>query len=85
MENPIATDLVTLATSGERTFAVLDENKAEIAVEQLMADTEGEIAGALLGDVMSNGLGALLAKVSEIMPEEVGALMTLLSGGQAAE
>ena len=64
---------------------MLDENKAEIAVEQLMADTEGEIAGALLGDVMSNGLGALLAKVSEIMPEEVGALMTLLSGGQAAE
>ena len=85
MENPIATDLVTLATSGERTFAVLDENKAEIAVEQLMADTEGEIAGALLGDVMSNGLGALITKVSEIMPEEVGALMTLLSGGQAAE
>ena len=85
MENPIATDLVTLATSGERDFTVLDENKAEIAVEQLMADTEGEIAGALLGDVMSNGLGALLAKVSEIMPDEVAALMTLLSGGQAAE
>lgn len=85
MENPIATDLVTLARSGERDFTVLDENKAEIAVEQLMADTEGEIAGALLGDVMSNGLGALLAKVSEIMPDEVAALMTLLSGGQAAE
>ena len=85
MENPIATDLVTLATSGERDFTVLDENKAEIAVEQLMADTEGEIAGALLGDVMSNGLGALLTKVSEIMPDEVAALMTLLSGGQAAE
>ena len=85
MENPIATDLVTLARSGERDFTVLDENKAEITVEQLMADTEGEIAGALLGDVMSNGLGALLAKVSEIMPDEVAALMTLLSGGQAAE
>ena len=85
MENPITTDVVTLAMGGERDFTVLDENKAEIAVEQLMADTEGEIAGALLGDVMSNGLGALLAKVSEIMPDEVAALMTLLSGGQAAE
>ena len=80
MENPIATDLVTLARSGERDFTVLDENKAEITVEQLMADSEGETIGALLGDVMSNGLGALLAKVSEIMPDEVAALMTLLSG-----
>ena len=85
MENPIATDLVTLARSGERDFTVLDENKAEITVEQLMADTEGETIGTLLGDVMSNGLGALLTKVSEIMPDEVAALMTLLSGGQAAE
>ena len=85
MENPITTDVVTLAMGGERTFAVQDANKTAIAVEQLMADSEGEVIGALLGDVMSNGLGALIAKVSEVMPEEVGALMTLLSGGQAAE
>lgn len=85
MENAIATDAVTFAMGGKRTFAVQDENKTAIAVEQLMADSEGEIAGDLLADVMSNGLGALIAKVSEIMPEEVGVLMALLSGGQAAE
>ncbi|MBR0227969.1 MAG: hypothetical protein IJQ62_06450 [Clostridia bacterium] len=85
LENAISSEVVTFAMGGERDFAVLDENKTVVPVEQLMADSEGEIAGALLGDVMSNGLGALITKVSEIMPEEVGALMTLLSGGQAAE
>ena len=85
MENAITTDVVTFAMGGERTFAVQDENKTAIAAEQLMADSEGEIIGALMADVMSNGLGALIAKVSEVMPEEAGALMTLLSGGQAAE
>lgn len=79
LENPISVDQLTFGMGGERTFAVQDENKTVFPVEQLMADTEGEAMGALLGDVMSNGLGNLIAKVSEILPDEVAALMSMMA------
>jgi hypothetical protein len=76
-ENPLIEEVATVAQGGERTFAVLDENKTIITVEQLLADTEGEIANALMGDLMGNGLGGLIAKVSEIDPEAVSTIMSL--------
>lgn len=85
MENPIATETLVFAWGGERDFIVLDENKTAIGLEQIMADEEGEVTGALLADVMSNGLGNLIAKVSQIMPEEMVALMNMLSGAEAVE
>ena len=85
MENPITTETVAFFEGGERTFAVLDENKTAIGVEQLMADTEGEYTNALMADLMSNGLGALIAKVSQIMPEEMANLMTMLYPAEAVE
>lgn len=85
MENPITTETLAFLEGGERTFAVLDENKTVIGVEQLMADTEGEYTNALMADVMSNGLGALIAKISEIMPEEMAALMTMMYPAEAVE
>lgn len=85
MDKLISTQTVVFGQGGERTFTVLDENKTAVSVEQLMADTEGEISGALLADVMSNGLGALIAKVSQIMPDEVNALMNLFTPNTVEE
>ena len=85
MENPICTELVTFAQGGERTFTVLDENKTVFSVEQLMSDTTGEAVQALLADVMNNGLGNLIAKVSQIMPEQMGTLMNLFMPAEAVE
>lgn len=85
LEKAIATELVNFAMGGERTFAVMDENKTAVSVEQLMADTEGQISAALLSDIMSNGLGTLIAKVSEIMPNEVAALMAMFMPAEAVE
>ena len=81
-ENPLIEEVATVAQGGERTFAVLDENKTIITVEQLLADTEGEIANALMGDLMGNGLGGLIAKVSEIDPEAVSTIMSLFMANE---
>ena len=85
LENPISTETVVFVEGGERDFAVLDENKAVITVEQLMADTEGEITNALMADVMGNGLGALMTKLSEIMPEQMAGLMSMMAPAEAVE
>ncbi len=85
LDNPISKELVSFFQGGERTFAVLDENKTVIGVEQLMSDTEGEVSGALLADVMNNGLGALIAKVSQILPEEMANLMNMMYPAEAVE
>ena len=85
MENPIATDTVVFCQGGERTFTVQDKNKTTIGVEQLMADTEGEVINALMADVMNNGLGALITKISQIMPEEMDGLMNILMPAGAVE
>ncbi len=85
METPIETQTTAFCMGGERDFAVLDENKTACAVEQLMADTEGQAVSALLADVMSNGLGNLIAKVSQIMPDEAVNVMNLFYGPAPVE
>ncbi|MBR4538407.1 MAG: hypothetical protein IKO52_06135 [Clostridia bacterium] len=85
MENPIVTDTVVFFQGGERDFTVLDESKTAIGVEQLMADTEGEVTNALLADVMNNGLGMLITKVSQILPEEMAGLMSMMYPTEAVE
>ncbi len=85
MENPISTETVVFCEGGERTFTVLDESKTAIGVEQLMADTEGEVTNALLADVMNNGLGMLITKVSQILPEEMAGLMNMMYPTEAVE
>ncbi|MBR3742574.1 MAG: hypothetical protein IKN04_19335 [Clostridia bacterium] len=85
MEKPISTETVVFAQGGERTFPVLDENKTVFPVEQLMSDETGEAVQTLLADVMNNGLGNLIAKVSQIMPEEMAGLMNMLTPAEAVE
>lgn len=85
MDNPITKELVSFFEGGERTMNVLDESKTAIGVEQLMSDTEGEVSGALLNDLMGNGLGALIAKVSQILPEEMANLMSVMYPAEAVE
>lgn len=84
-EKPLLTDTTVIAQGGERTYKVMDEGKTVLTLGQIMQDKEGQLVQALLGDFMSNGLGALLGRISSVMPEQASAIMGLLMPGQSAQ
>lgn len=81
-EKPILSEQTTITFAGERTFTVLDESKTAVDLLALFNEFqggEGELMNGLMADVMGNGLNALLAKAMQAMPQEIGAIMTLLT------
>ena len=77
---PVAVVKVGIVPGAESTFALDGEGKTVVTIEQLMNDETGEVSSGLLMDVMYYGLSGVMAKAAQIMPEEVTALMGLLSG-----
>lgn len=73
---------VTMDDAGERSLSLDAAGKTEVTVEMPM-DGNDEAVQGLLGDVMSNGVGALIAVLGEEVPE-VMSLMGAFSGGAMA-
>ena len=79
---PVAVITVETVPGAENTFALDSEGKTVVTLEQLMNDDTGAAASGLLSDVMYYGLSGLMAKAAQLMPEDVTALMSLLSGAE---
>ncbi len=79
---PVLSVKVTMDEAGERTLSMDGAGKTAIAIEMPM-DGNDEAVQGLLGDVMSNGVGALIAVLGEEVPE-VMSLMGAFSGGAMA-
>lgn len=75
----VLTAEITAAPGGEITYPASLEGKQELAVEALLADEDGTVAGALLADVQGNGLNTLLTNASSVMPAEVTALLNAVT------
>ena len=93
-EAPILVSSNAFSMTGERTKTIADGEKTELALEGLMnQETASEVTSALLGDVMTNGLGAVIGNISAVLPEQgamlqqlAGSLMSMFTGGgQAVE
>ncbi len=83
---PVATVKVAVTPGAENTLALDSEGKTVVTLEQLMNDETGEVSGGLMMDVMYYGLSGVMGKAMQILPEDVSALMDLLSGsGSEAE
>lgn len=68
-ESPLLSVALEITDGGERTLPVDAEGKETIAAEAIMADANGEAVQGLYGDVMANGLGALMDVVMRQAPE----------------
>ena len=75
----VLTAEITAVPGGEITYPASLEGKQELAVEALLADEDGTVAGALLADVQGNGLNTLLTNASSVMPAEVTALLNAVT------
>lgn len=75
----VLTAEITAVPGGEITYPASLEGKQELAVEALLADEDGTVAGALLADVQDNGLNTLLTNASSVMPAEVTALLNAVT------
>ena len=79
---PLLCVQVKMDEAGERTLSLDADGKTVVAVEDAMSDQSGEVVQGLLGDVMGNGLGALVGVLSEEAPE-VMSLFGAFSGAMA--
>ncbi len=73
-EKPLATVTLEFTDGGDRTLPLDAEGLTALAVEDVMADMNGEAAQSLFGDIMGNGLGELTGALYGQVPE-VAALM----------
>ena len=79
---PVAVVKVVTVPGAESTLALDGEGKTVVSLEDLMNDETREVSSGLMMDVMYYGLSGVMAKAAQIMPEEVTALMSLLSGAK---
>ena len=93
-ETPILVCSNTFSMTGERTKTTADGEKTELALEGLMnEETSSDTISALLGDLMTNGIGGVIGNISAVLPEQgamlqqlAGSLMSMFTGGgQAVE
>lgn len=80
---PVATISLNLTMGGEITADLSPEGKQTVSLLTLQNNPDGEEAQALLNDIQTNGLSALLANAIQLMPEEVTALLTSMTGATA--
>ena len=80
---PVATISLSFTPGGEVTAALDPEGKKVISLMTLQSNPNGEEFQALLSDIQTNGLSALLANAIQLMPEEVSALLTSMTGATA--
>jgi len=92
-ENPLAVCSVDFAMGGERTKKAFDGEKTELPLEGLMdAENAANVSGALVMDLLGNGLANVLNNIKTVMPEQgamleqiVNQLLSQFMGGGAAE
>ena len=77
---PVAKISLNIAEGGEVTAALDPEGKTVVSLTDLQNSADGEAAQALLTDIQTNGLSALLANALQQMPEEVTALLSAMTG-----
>lgn len=79
-EKPLITFTDTLTYTGERTLTVMDANKEELPLDDLLdAEKSPAVMGTLMGDLLVNGLSAFLNAVAEAVPEQAQTLQLLVS------
>ena len=79
-ENPLVVESITVEQGGELTMSFDDAGKTELAIEDLMNDSDGTASSGLLMDVLFNGLGSAMSAATEALPEEAESLSGLLGG-----
>lgn len=85
-QKPMFTDVMNITMDGERTMTVADSAKTTLAIEDLMADEEGELISGLAMDALMNGLGGVISVATEAVPEASSliGMIGALAGGAAA-
>ena len=73
-EQPLLSVSVEITEDGDRTLPVDAEGKTVLAIEDIMANGNGEAAQGLYADIQTNGLGALMSVAMQQVPE-LGTLM----------
>ena len=81
---PLISVSVTVATEGDRTLSLETDGKTVLTLEEIMGG-ESEAASGLLMDIMMNGFGPLMAKLSEVSPEAANMITTLMMPKQDPE
>lgn len=92
-ELPLMTCNVQLSMGGERTKKAFDGEKTELPLEGLMdAENAANVSGALVMDLLGNGLANVLNNIKTVMPEQgamleqiVNQLLSQFMGGGAVE
>lgn len=80
-ELPLMTCNVQLSMGGERTRKAFDGEKTELPIEGLMdAENSANVSGALLMDVITNGLSDIVNNIKTAAPEQ-GAMLEQIVGG----
>ena len=77
MEKPLISVEVTSASAGERTLPLEAGGKTVLALEDVLSGKSGAASG-LLGDIIMNGFGPLMTKLSEAVPEAARLIMGLI-------
>ena len=83
-DKPLISVSVTVAAGEERTLPLETGSKTEISLEEMMGG-ESNAASGFLMDIMTNGFGPLMTKLSEASPEVAGLITTLMMPNQGQE
>ena len=83
-DTPVLNEQTRVTEGGQRTLSLDGEGKTVLDMAQL-SDSKSDAASALMMDVVFNGLSGVLSKATEAMPDEVGALMSLIQVQQEEE
>lgn len=82
---PLITISALTTEGGVITPPEFTEEQTVIALEDLMADEDGTVTGMLTADIMGFGLNYLIGNAAIAMPEEVSALIMMLSAPAEVE
>ena len=83
-DTPLISVSVTVAAEGERTLSMETGGKTVIPLEKMMSG-ENDAASGLFMDIMMNGFGPLMTKLSKTAPEAAALITTLMMPDQGQE
>ena len=84
-ESALLAEIITFYKGGELTASFDEEGKTVLAIEDALQDQEGTVLNALLTDLQTNGLMAVIGNAMQVMPQEINGLMTMFMGGAQQE
>lgn len=83
-ETPLVTETVVVKPEGERTYAIADDSRTALSIEEIVTDEDGKVVGELVSDAQT-GLFSLIGTASDAVPEAgnlVSFVMGMFMGGQ---